>query len=206
MTDGKDEALSSHVTEACNKPQRIDTRWRHGQACFEHPALDDFFGPREGLLPLGVILDPAIGAEVVLILRDQTPFMEGLRQVRPFRLELRTGLGRNEFGPLAFLVFWVPNPADPGVPFAAYDAYINPHSEKMLALWRPLTHQSHWHLFLVGAGNQQREFFEFENTFRLGEALDFFQEACASIPMVDFNRATLKFMQEHTVEELLRLG
>ena len=35
--------------------------WQHGPTEFEIPALDEFFGPRDGLMPMPVILDPAGG-------------------------------------------------------------------------------------------------------------------------------------------------
>ena len=161
-------------------------------------------GMGDGFLPLKAILDPDVGEEIVLYLRDQTPFMEELRRIRPFRLMFKAGVGRNEFGPLCFIVFWIPSPPDPDAAFAAYDVYINPHSDVQLATWRELAAQSHWHLFLIGAGGQQRDFFEFENTFNLDETLDFFTEACSPIPLVDFNRAKAKFMQENSVVDLLR--
>jgi hypothetical protein len=67
----------------------------------------------------------------VLYWRHQTPFIEELRRVRPFWLMLKTGAGRNPCGPVFFMVFWVPNPADPEEAFAATEAYLNPHD----AVW-----------------------------------------------------------------------
>jgi hypothetical protein len=141
-----------------------------------------------------VILDPELGEEVVLHLRDQTPFMQQLKRVNPFQLFLKTGAGRNRFGPVPFLLFYVPNPADPsGEPFVAYDLYVNPSNENQVSMWRRLASQTHWHLFLVGAGNQQEGFFEFENNFRLDEGLDTIQTACENIQMIDFDRAKAEF-------------
>ncbi|MEI6783248.1 MAG: hypothetical protein WCQ21_20285, partial [Verrucomicrobiota bacterium] len=151
------------------------------------------------------ILDPDVGEEVVLYLRDQTPFMDDLRRIRPFRLMLKAGAGRNEFGPLCFMLFWIPSPADPEASFAAYDVYFNPHNDVQLATWRELAAQSHWHLFLIGTGGQQRDFFEFENTFNLDNTLNFMTEACGPIQLVDFNRAKTKFMQENSVDDLFTM-
>jgi len=156
------------------------------------------------MFALPAIIDLEIGEEIVLYLRDQTPFMEELRSVKPFRLMLQPGVGRNEFGPVGFLVFWVPSPEQPKAHFAAFDVYMNPHSEQILTLWRRLAAQSHWHVFLIGSGNVQRGFFEFENTFNLQEGLNFIVEACSPIQMIDFQRAARQFMQEHSIEELLK--
>lgn len=86
------------------------------------------------------VLDADVGEAVALCLQDQTPFMEELRRIRPFRLMLKAGVGRNEFGPLCFMVFWIFSPADPGEAFAACGVSLNPHS------------------------GEQRDLFEFENT------------------------------------------
>jgi hypothetical protein len=185
-------------------PRKL-THWRHGRTRFEHPPLEDFIGMADGFFPMKTILDADVGEEVVLYLRDQTPFMEELRRIRPFRLMLKAGAGRNEFGPLCFMVFWIPNPADSDQALAAYDVYLNPHSDIQLATWRELAAQSHWHLFLIGTGGGQRDFFEFENTFNLDETLDFVVEACGPLQLVDFNRAKAKFMQENSVNDLLKM-
>ena len=152
----------------------VNTKWTHGNARFNHPALTDFIGIGDGFFPLPTILDLTIGKEVVLYLRDQTPFMDALCRVRPFRLMLKTGVARNEFGPLAFLLFWVPNPENPTQAFTEYDVYLNPHSQAQVETWWHLAAQTHWHLFLIGDGGEQKDFFEFENIFTLNDDLEFF--------------------------------
>jgi hypothetical protein len=110
--------------------------WRHGPARFEIIDLDLLIGPRDGLIPVPVMLDSEIGDEVALFLRDQTPFMQELKRVRPFQLFLKVGAGRNRFGPVPFLLFYVPNPADDSKPFVAYDLYLNPGSDNQVLHWR----------------------------------------------------------------------
>jgi hypothetical protein len=184
---------------------RRNNHWRHGRTRFEIPALDDYIGPRDGLFPISVILDPAIGEEVILIIRDQTPFMDELRRVQPFRLMIKNGCARNDFGPVVFFLFWVENPAQPGEPFGMWDCYLDPKNETMTRLWRPLAAQTHWHLFLVGEGGQQMNFFEFENNYAIAEALDFFDEACRDVATVDFNRARQLFTDQNTLEDLFNM-
>jgi hypothetical protein len=182
----------------------MKNRWRHGPTRFTNPPLDDFVGPADGLFALPAIIDLEIGEEIVIYVRDQTPFMEDLCQVKPFRLMVRPGVGRNQFGPVGFLLFWVPNPGEPEKHFVAYDVYLNPHDQHILTLWRRLAAQSHWHVLLIGNGNVQRGFYEFENTFNLLDALDFIVQACAPIQMVDFAKAAHQFMQEHSIEDLMK--
>ncbi len=183
----------------------IHNKWRHGPTRFNIPALDDYIGMRDGLVPLPVVLDLDVGEETVLFIRDQTPFMQELRQVKPFRFMMKNGCARNEFGPLVFFLFWVENPSSPAEPFAAWDCYLNPKNDVQLRLWRQLAAQTHWHIFLVGPTNSQEGFFEFENNFGLSAALDFLTEACRGVATIDFNRAKQQFMSETTITDLFQL-
>ena len=185
--------------------QQKQNKWGHGLTRFEIPPLDDYLGTRDGILPLPVILDQAMGEEVVLFVRDQTPFMEELRQLKPFRLVMKNGCARNDFGPLVFFLFWVEDPADLSAPFSSWDCYFNPKNETQKGLWRNLAEQSHWHLFLVGAEGQQRGFYEFENNYGLGKALDFFEESCRNIATIDFNRAKERFMSDYSIEDIFQM-
>src|SRR5262249_55371908 len=109
------------------------------------------------------------------------------------------------FGPVPFLLFYIPDPANDSQPFASYELYLNLGSDSQVTLWRKLANQTHWHLFLVGTGNQQEEFFEFENNFQLGESLDSIQAACQNIQMVDFDRAKAEFGDEYSIKDLYRM-
>lgn len=184
---------------------RQQNKWLHGPTQFQNLSLDSHMGVHDGFLPLPVILDPSIGEEVALFVRDQTPFMEKLRQINPFRLMLKSGCARNNFGAIIFLLFWVQNPLDYSEPFAAWDCYIDPKDAVMMRLWRALASQSHWHLFLIGTEDKQENFFEFENDYGLNEALDFMESACSNIETIDFNRAKEQFMCENSIDEIFQM-
>lgn len=184
-----------------------NTKWRHGPTNFALPDIEVELGlgPRDGLFPVPVIIDETVGEEVVLYLRDQTPFMNQLKRVLPFQLFLKAGVGRNRWGPVPFFLFYVPDPRDESQYFVAYDLYLNPDSSSQLSLWWKLADQTHWHLFLIGVGNQQEEFFEFENNFRLGESLRSIQVACENIQMVDFDRAKAEFGDQYSIADLFNM-
>lgn len=131
--------------------------------------------------------------------------MRELRRVEPFRLMMKDGCARNDFGPLIFFLFWVQNPLNNAEPFAMWDCYLDPKNEVQLRLWRMLAAQTHWHVFLVGEGGQQENFFKFVNSYGLHEALALFDEACRGIATVDFDRAKQVFMDEKTIDDLFRL-
>jgi hypothetical protein len=186
----------------------LANKWRLGPTDFTIPpppfdisaAGDSFFQP------LGCTLDPAVGRETVLILYDDTPFLQQLTALHTPTLNVRTGVGRNEFGPLAFFLFWFPNPARPHEHLVAYDVYLNPENPSMVNDWRRLASQTHWHVLLADSSWTSKGFFEFENTYGLSDALDFIQEACSKVPMVDFNRAKAQFMREYSIPDMFKMA
>ncbi len=183
----------------------IDNKWQHGPVYFEGLELGPVLSHHDGLLPFRVVLDPGVGTEVILVLHDQTDFMNKLKSIMPFRLFLKTGLARNEFGPLGFLLFWIQDPANPSDYVVAYDVYLNPTEQVQLKLWRDLASQTHWHLFLVGAAGKQEELFEFENGFGLNEFVADVDERCRGIEMVDFYLARDEFANKHSVRDIFNM-
>lgn len=185
--------------------ETIRNKWQHGPTRFELPSLG-LLGDSEGMLPFTAILDEDVGAEVVLVIRDNTEFMDQLRKVTPFTLKLKTGVGRNDYGPLGFLLFWIENPSDRSEPFVAFDIYINPTHSDQLRLWRTLGSQTHWHLFLIGESGEQEGFFEFENRYGLVETIDMVEKACRGIEMIDFMEAKRVFEEEHSIMDLFHIS
>ena len=181
--------------------EAIRNKWGHGSTRFELASLG-LLGDSEGMLPFMVILDEDVGREVVLVIRDNTEFMDQLRRVTPFTLKLKTGVARNDYAPLGFLLFWIENPIDRSEPFAAYDLYINPTQFDQLKVWRTLGAQTHWHLFLIGESGEQEGFFEFENRYGLVEAVETVEKACLGIEMVDFMEAKRVFEEQHSIMDL----
>ncbi len=180
----------------------VRNKWRHGPVRFEALQLGPVLSEYDGLLPFYVVLDPEVGTEVILIIRDQTDFMNTLKAVSPFRLHLKTGFGRNDYGPFGFFLFWIQDPANTSEYVVAYDTYVNPTNDIQLKLWRALAAQTHWHLFLVGASGEQEGFFEFENSYGLNEALNVLEQASSDISMDDFYRAKQEFQSDYSVTDL----
>lgn len=70
----------------------LQNKWRHGPTRFDIPDFGPVLNQFDGLMPFYLVLDPDIGREVVLILRDRTDFMNRLKATKPFRLFVKTGL------------------------------------------------------------------------------------------------------------------
>lgn len=181
----------------------LDNKWRHGPTRFEIPELP-FLNLFDGFIPIYLVLDPDVGKEVVLFLNDRTEFIDTLKATKPFRLFVKTGLARNEYGSLGFLLFWIQNPKNPDDYVAAYDMYVNPTDEGQIQLWGDLAAQTHWHVVLVGPKREQEDFFEFENCYGLDEFVHAVRQGCKDIPMIDFFKAREKFGQEHSIRDLFK--
>src|SRR4051812_19432152 len=111
-------------------PDAKNNAWRHGATGFKPFRFPDELNFVEGLLPMPFVLDLEIGPEVVLFLKDTTPFINTLAKTRPFQLGVQGGVARN--GCLAFFVVWIPSPLNERVPLAIYDVYVNLRDEKLL--------------------------------------------------------------------------
>ena len=183
----------------------IHNQWTRGRSRFELGNVVSQLGKLDGLFPMPMVLDPSIGEEIVILIRDETPFMSDLCRVAPFQLMMKNGCVAMESGPLAFFLFWVEHPKLPGKPFAAWDCYLNPKDQNQLQRWRNLSIQSHWHVILIGEGGHQREFFEFENCYALESSLDLIVDACRDLPMRDFDSAKRSFMTQYSIDDMFKI-
>jgi len=187
-------------------PESKNNAWLHGATRLQPFRFPSGMDCVEGLLPIPVVINLDVGQEVVLFLKDTTPFVNTLAKTHPFNLRAHGGVARNQFGCLGFFVFWIPSPFNARVPLATYDLYVNLGNEKILGMWRELAFQTHWHLLLLDRKNEQRGFWEFRNTFRISNFLGEMEDFCRGIPVLDFDKTKAQFMVEKSVEELFHEG
>jgi hypothetical protein len=161
--------------------------------------------PDCGVIPMPAILEARIGSEMALYLIDKTPFIYTLAKVKPFDLMLKTGMVATDHGPVAFLLIYVPNPASPDDPYFAYDYHLNPFDAGMIAAFRDLARQSHWHLILVDADRQVQGVMEFGNVYHLGEALDKMTKAIEGWKPGNFALAKQQFSDQYSLKDLFEL-
>jgi hypothetical protein len=183
---------------------RLNNKWPGAPARFDFATLPVELHAAEGILPLPLALDDSIGTEMALILFDRTEFIHSLAATEPFDLMMKAGLVRTGYGPLMFLLFWIPNPDDTGQPLTAIDCHINPLDRESTQPWRDLSRQSHWHFFLVDREQQQQGFYEFENVYGLGDTLDRVIKACDGMDSLDFMLAKQEFCNTYDIPRLMR--
>lgn len=182
-----------------------DTKFTLGPGRFSVTSFPPALEGQSGLLPLPVTIDLTVGEEIALYWLDRTPFIREVARIRPFQFFIKSGLYHTDFGPLMWLLAYVPTPKPSPQPFAAMECHINPCECSQMALWRRLANQSHWHLTLLGAGNKVADFFEFENIFRLDGALDAVEQACRGMHVTDFLAAKRQFSDRFTMDALFSM-
>jgi hypothetical protein len=160
--------------------------------------------PDAAIIPMPAILEDGIGTETALFLIDKTPYIYTLAKVKPFDLMLKTGMVATSHGPVAFLIFYVPNADDPGHFFFVHDCHLDPFNPSMMASWRDLARQSHWHLILVDGKKEVVGVLEFENVYDLGTALTAMSEACAELQPGDFQLAKREFCEQNSLPDLFQ--
>ena len=166
----------------------------------------------EGILPFSLIYDSKIGPEVALLWFDRTSFIYELAKVKPFRLNLHSGLANTSHGPIWFIVFFVPNPNNSEIPFASTDCHINPFNPKHLSIFRDLARQSHWHVVLVDKEDKVVDLYEFNNNYKLNHTIDQIEEVYldkeTDVLFMDsdsFDAAKQEFYSKYTIDDLLKL-
>lgn len=161
--------------------------------------------PESGILPVPLILEDRIGSEMALVLIDKTPFIYTLAKVKPFDLKLKIGMVATSNGPLAFLLFYVPKTGTPDDPYFAQDYHLNPFNPGMMATFRDLARQSHWHVILVDADRKVQGVLEFENVYGLSNSLDQIAQATENWESGDFVLAKQEFCEQYSLSDLFQM-
>ena len=186
----------------------LKNKWKGGRTTWSFDSefpWSNLTGFSGGVAPIPVALDPRVGTEVALFIVDYTEFARDIAQVKPFQLHIKCGLVPCPSGPVLFILFWLPNPRTPHIPFATFECTINPHNPNMMQPYWDLARQTHWHVFVIGPGEEELNWFEFENVFNLYSTLDSVAKIVPEFPCIDFNMARLEFEHHYTLDDLFAL-
>jgi hypothetical protein len=146
-------------------------------------------------------LDERIGPEAVLLLIETAP--EELLGRRKLMLELKAGVAATDYGPILFLVWWIP-PLIDDRPFAFYEQLMNPLHPGTSDILARVADQTHLHIVLLSTGGQILTVFEYENSFGFNGIHAGVQGArVAWHGRADFGLAKQAYQQEYDVYKLL---
>jgi hypothetical protein len=185
---------------------RHDNPWPRFRK-LDPPDFVAMFGPGAigvtGLMPVPVGLPGAAGVEVLLCLRVAETLAKELKRVGLVRLRVTGGHRVTPFGPIGFLVFWVPAPRSKSQPWTGFSFPINPFVAKEVELWRILAAQTFWHVYLMGKNDRLHDEYDLENSHDLDVTLDAIEAARGAAPMTDAARARAWFDEHCSVSQLL---
>src|ERR1019366_10086348 len=148
-----------------------------------------------GVLFEEVTLDKRIGPEAVALLIEPEP--DELLAKRSLDLNLKAGIASTAYGPVLFLIWWIP-PIVNGRPSAFYEQVMNPLHFKTSGVLRCLAGQTHLHVLLIGPIGQVLTVFEYRNTFGFDGIRAGVDLARVAWPgSDDFQRAKRAYEQEY---------
>lgn len=157
--------------------------------------------PGSGILFEEVTLDERIGPEVVALLIDPEP--DELLAKASLNLNLKAGIASTEYGPILFLIWWIP-PIVNGRPSAFYEQVMNPLYSTTSEVLRRAADQTHLHVLLIDVTGRVLTVFEYQNTFGIHGILAGVDAARVAWPSSDdFRRAKQSYEQQYDIDKLL---
>ena len=126
------------------------------------PPIDQLIGTANGLFVKQATIDPEVGDEMIILIRDRAPIIDMLIGLQPLMLNIRGGVDRNVLGQVAWILFSISEPDSCDAPaFSTYHCF-DPHSNRDTEFWQQVADQNHLHLFMI-VGDKLRDFYTFEN-------------------------------------------
>ena len=157
--------------------------------------------PGSGVLFEMVTLDERIGPEVVALLLDPEP--DELLAKASLNLNLKAGIASTAFGPILFLIWWIP-PIVNGRPSAYYEHVMNPLYSETSEVLCCVADQTHLHVVVIDVTGQVLAVFEYQNTFGFAgihAGVDGARVAWTGTD--DFPRAKRAYEQQYDIDKLL---
>jgi hypothetical protein len=160
--------------------------------------------------PSGVHLNtltliPEVGPEAVLILREERKFLNELRELGPFTLNIKSGAVRTTAGPIIFMIWWFP-PIVSHTPYASYELLLSPLPTPGISqVIEEASHQTHLHMVILDENHEVIDVGEFENVYDLGALLSAAREIGTHLESYDFDKAKQAFFHEFSMESLMAL-
>lgn len=179
---------------------RKHNKWTRGRVELRVPPLPPELRQRSGCIIDTATFDRQVGPEVYLAILEDTEYAAKLARTRPFELFCKPGLARTSHGMVVFMLFTVRS-RDERV--AWYELFLDPHQMgtiKMLSAWGQ---QSHFKALVIDyEEGRVRDWFEFENSFGIGEVAATVGQTIGHEPKGNFQLAQQEFMRDYSVDDL----
>jgi len=95
-------------------------------------------GSKDGLFVAVATIDPQVGEEVVLFMRDKAQTIEKLIALNFTGLMVKPGMMPTPYGRVPCVIFYFYHPEDAGTPLVSWIKSFNPDSKEAVTLLRRL--------------------------------------------------------------------
>lgn len=99
-------------------------------------------------------------------------------------------------------VFLDPRSKKHGTFFTTFETFVNPNTSESLLSLNELSLQAHWHVFIIGPNNEELNWFEFPNVYKIHEAIEQLLVMVKSNPCQNFDLAKLEFQSKFTIDDI----
>ena len=186
------------------KHERIDNRWTGGTVNLAFPPLAPEDIGANGARCLEVEFQKGRGTELFLCIFDQAPWAHQYGSVKELTAFTTTLAVNTDAGPVAIILWRLARGAETLV---HYEHYLDPLHEPTRRLLGRIENQSR--LKIVLRKNQSGEtegFWEFDNTFAMGEFAERVAEACRGMQAGPFDQRVDLVKRQYGVEDLIKIG
>lgn len=183
---------------------KYNNKWSHGITNLVLPPLPASFMNETGIFYKTLVLDKNVGEEIVLMIFDSTDFIHELRRLKPFRFFISSIAVNTSFGPVFSFLFWVSQPHDERLSFAIFDKPLDISQPQSIEPWAQLANQTHVHLLLIDKNYLVQGFYEFENSYAIGEAVETIAQLDAG-RVVNFDMAEQEYFDKYSLEQLYEM-
>lgn len=186
------------------KSGRVDNRWTGGSVNLAFPPLAPEDVGANGARFLEVEFQKGRGTELFLCIFEQAPWARQYGSVKELTAFTTTLAVNTEAGPVAIILWRLARGSETLV---HYEHYLDPLHEPTRRLLGRIENQSR--LKIVMRDNQSGEtegFWEFDNTFAMGEFAERVAEACRGMHAGPFDHRVDLVKRQYGVEDLIKIG
>lgn len=171
-----------------------------GQYNIDSIGFEKIAGNRDGIFLLKSKWDEDESEEACIIIRDQTPFVNILKNTKPFRLITKSAIVKTTFGNLITTLFWIEDQNSKTI--SMWEWYWDFSTTYYYDFLLKLSSQAEFILFLLGKDNKKEKLFKFENTYDFLSILKLTGEGTFINQQETLQDAIIEYQSGNSVEEL----
>jgi hypothetical protein len=181
-----------------------NNKWTLGNVELIMPPMPEDFMKQPGMYCLHTTFDKRIGKEVVVVLYEDTEYINELKKIKLFKFNMSSLTINTSYGPVGVFIFYFDDPLQKDKSIAIFEKPVNIADYNHLKPWLELADQTHIHVILVNKLYEVIGFYEYENTYNFEKAIDIFMKLNPEL-VSDFNKALEEYNKDYSLEYLYQL-